>query len=157
MNKTKVVLLSNQATFSKVSDGSEGYDLTCCGYDVSKHGILKLALGVIVEPPKGYYFKLYVRGSMSKHQFRLGNGVGIMDYDYRGEWFLFLRHTPETFSDLHMDSGSLKRYAKIHFLGKRVGQAILCKRNETEIEFLHDVEELSTTERGAGHLGSSGQ
>lgn len=95
--------------------------------------------GLAFEVPAGYALMIYSRsGHGFKNDVRLSNCVGVIDSDYRGEVMVRLRS----------DSEPMQVKA-----GDRIAQAMLIKLPKVEIEV---VDELSTTERGAGGFGSTG-
>lgn len=107
--------------------------------NVVSPGASTFRTGLAFEVPAGYALMIYSRsGHGFKNDVRLSNCVGVIDSDYRGEVMVRLR----------TDSVPMKVYA-----GDRIAQAMLIKLPEVEIEV---VDELSTTERGAGGFGSTG-
>ncbi|KVP96891.1 hypothetical protein WJ97_13785 [Burkholderia ubonensis] len=98
--------------------------------------------GLVVEIPVGWRLDVYGRsGLWFKNRIRVGNCVGKIDHDYRGEVMVSLENTgTEPFVVKHHD---------------RIAQGEL---NEvTRVVFVEcDLEALSETERGAGGLGSTG-
>lgn len=163
----KVKKINNKATFQKASLQDVGYDLTAVGIEYKEDGRIVLDLGIQVEAPEGYYFEVVPRSSFSKSGFVLANSVGVIDPDYRGNWMMMIRYIPirdykrcgssDSFGVIAesytKDQLSKEEITEL-FLNKRVAQAILRKFNQhQEIEF---VEELSSTERGAGGFGSTG-
>ena len=97
--------------------------------------------GLTFEIPDGWVLKVYSRsGHGFKDGVRLVNAVGIIDADYRGELKV----------GLHNDHRS-KRFTVRH--GDRIAQAMLEPAPQHEIVV---VDELSSTERGAGGFGSTG-
>lgn len=98
--------------------------------------------GLVVEIPVGWRLDIYGRsGLWFKHRVRVGNCVGKIDHDYRGEVMVSLENTgTEDFTVNHHD---------------RIAQGEL--NVVTRVEFDEcSVEELSETERGDGGLGSTG-
>ena len=96
--------------------------------------------GLAVEVPDGHVLLIYSRsGHGFNHGLRLGNCVGILDSDYRGEVMVKLhndRHTPFSFET-----------------GDRIAQAMLVPVLRVTFEV---VDELTDTARGAGGFGSTG-
>ena len=96
---------------------------------------------VAFEVPEGFVLKVYSRsGHGFDHGARLVNSVGIVDSDYRGE----------VVARLHNDS----KEVFVVSLGDRVAQAVIEPAMRTVFEV---VDELSSTERGAGGMGSTGK
>lgn len=100
-----------------------------------------VSTGLAFEVPAGYVMLVYSR---SGHGFnkgvRLVNSVGVIDSDYRGELLI----------GLHNDSDAMFKVYK----GDRIAQAMLMPVPSVAIT---EVDELSTTERGAGGIGSTGK
>lgn len=83
---------------------------------------------------------VYPRSGLStKHGVTLANCVGVVDSDYRGEWFIpLINHGKQAFIVEH---------------GMRIAQLVPTRVLFPEIEV---CESLSETERGSGGFGSSG-
>ena len=103
--------------------------------------VVKVPLGFATAIPLGYVALLLPRSGVgSKHGLELNNTCGVIDADYRGEWFATLRTKDgERFS---------------WEAGERLLQMILVPVFTPELEV---VEQLATTQRGTGGLGSTGQ
>lgn len=102
--------------------------------------------GLAFEVPEGHVMLVFSRsGHGFKNGVRLANCVGVIDSDYRGEVMVKLHNdgefTPD--SDNHM----------IFFNGDRIAQAMIVPVQQVTFA---EVEELSSTDRGAGGLGSTG-
>lgn len=99
-----------------------------------------LPTGLAFEVPDGHVLLVYSRsGHGFKYGVRLANGTGVIDSDFRGELKLALRNDSDT--------------PFICWGGDRIAQGMLVPIPRCEIV---EVEELSTTERGEGGLGSTG-
>ena len=98
----------------------------------------KFSTGLRIEPPPGYYVEIVARSSLQNYGYMLGNGVGIIDPDYRGEVIV-----------------SLYKFREGDDLGLplRAVQMILRK---VEPAYLSLVTSLGRTDRGAGGFGSTG-
>lgn len=145
MEVIKVKFNHPDAIFKKAHDTDTGYDLKCVGYELKgDHGVL-LNLGVAVQPPKGYYFELVPRSSISHTPFIQHNGIGIIDEGYRGIIMMPLLLLDQN----HHRSNAVEYYFKT---GKACAQMILKKR---EVALIEQVTELSETVRGSGAFGSS--
>ncbi len=96
--------------------------------------------GLQFEVPEGWVMLVFSR---SGHGFnadvRLANCVGVIDSDYRGE--VAVKLTAD-------DTGYL-----VVKEGDRIAQAMLVPARQV---LLHEVDELSETERGEGGFGSTG-
>lgn len=97
--------------------------------------------GLAFEVPAGHAMMVYSRsGHGFKHGVRLANGTGVIDADYRGEVMVRLRN--DGAEPLVVEHGD------------RIAQAMVIQIpviNEIEV-----VDELSSTDRGAGGFGSTG-
>lgn len=101
----------------------------------------KIGLGIATEIPEGWMALLLPRSGVGfKHGLEVNNTVGVIDADYRGEWFASMR----------TKSGLAFSWAA----GERVLQAVLVPRYSGEVEW---VESVAETSRGTGGLGSTGQ
>ncbi len=155
----KIQKIHELATFDKAHDDDIGYDLTCVGVEVVE-GVIRLNLGIKVEPPGGYYFQIVPRSSFPKTGWTQANNVGIIDPGYRGEWKMNICTIP-----------MLAQVPSDKLIGHRVAQAILCKQYDHPKYVYHRevnetfgpgylsvavVNELSQTKRGEQGFGSSG-
>lgn len=108
------------------------------GLTVRGHSAIAIPTGLAFEIPEGYELQVRPRSSTL-----LKKGLqvipGTIDSDYRGEVFIIV-HNPKS----HPVSVGLN---------SRLAQAVLAETPKLEVEV---VEELSTTERGEGGLGSTG-
>lgn len=96
--------------------------------------------GLQFEIPYGYVMLVFSRsGHGFKNGVRLSNGTGIIDAGYRGELMVAL----------HNDGRARFKVAN----GDRIAQAMIVPRPVVEFT---EADELSTTERGDGGLGSTG-
>ncbi|MDX2469750.1 MAG: dUTP diphosphatase [SAR324 cluster bacterium] len=120
-----------------------GIDLTCMTIVIKTKDVFFFDCGISVEPPPGYYTQLVPRSSIYKQDFIMANSVGIIDQDYRGKIFMPMRY---------VGTGDGKK-AAMALVGHRVGQLILKKVEDYQIEI---VDSLSDTIRGEGGFGSSG-
>lgn len=117
------------------------YDVYAHSMERDYEGLVTYKLGFATEIPEGYMGVVVPRSNLSKYKWMLGNSVGIIDSDYRGEWMVKLRSFEGIYAPAPYDVGD--RIAQIYFM------PIL----QTEIE---EVDELSDTDRGAGGFGSTG-
>jgi len=101
--------------------------------------MVKLDAKFRMEIPVGYAAFIYPRSGIGSQGLVLKNLVGIIDADYRGNVFLTLTNTGDR--PMHVQKGD------------RVCQMIIQKIPTVRYEF---VQELSSTERGAGGFGSTG-
>ncbi len=68
------------------TEKSVGLDLAVrASMSIPAHEIARVPLGVLIEPPAGYWTMLVPRSSLHKKGLIPANGVGIIDPDYCGE------------------------------------------------------------------------
>lgn len=129
---------------TKATDGSAAYDLFAQERLIVWGAYTyKVPTGIAVEIPKGYVGLLFARSSLYKKSLTLANCVGVIDSDYRGEIVVLL--TPY---------GSDRYSKKIIEKGERFAQLLIVQHEDVEWE---EVDELSSTEREKGGLGSTGK
>ena len=164
--KTKTILLRNA---KKIYDGKFYQTSGCAGFDlryislpfkplilhskssgkkssgkepiVIPSGENKLVpTGLKMQIPDGFYLAIHPRSGLAlKHNITLGNAVGVVDSDYRGEIHVII-----------YNAGSRAFVIKE---GDRIAQAVLMKHEKVKFDF---VDELNETERGEGGFGSTG-
>ena len=128
--------------------GAAGMDLTATSTEFIDYGNqLKAYTGIAVEIPKGYVGLLFPRSSIVKTNNRLGNCVGVIDSDYRGE-ITFV------FDITNIDKELISDYDYNYKSRDRVGQLVILPFPKVELE---EVDELSDTERGIGGYGHTGK
>ena len=124
--------------------GSSGMDL-CAAIDnviiIPPFQRVYIPTGIAIELPIGYEAQVRPRsGLSSKHGITLVNCVGTIDSDYRGEIVVPLIN--------------LSNSAYSISPGERIAQMIIAKYEKVGIR---EVDELSTTQRGTGGFGSTGE
>ena len=140
--KIKIKKLHPEAIIpSYATQGDAGMDMTAITAQIDKSGLfIEYGTGLAVEIPEGYVGLIFPRSSIRKTELTLSNSVGVIDSGYRGE----IQFTFNKTSGL--DS---LRYR----VGDRIGQLVILPYPTIEpIE----VDELTSTERGEGGFGSSG-
>ena len=121
---------------SYAKPGDAGLDLTANNM-TREENFIEYGTGIAVEIPEGYVGLVFPRSSVSKKEnFYLKNSVGVIDSGYRGE--IKLRFNQ---SDSHYQAG------------EKVGQLLILPYPTIQLE---EVEELSSTDRGQGGFGSTG-
>ncbi len=121
---------------------SAGIDLfipTNVAESINPGYMTKIDTGIGFEMPEGYVGLIRPRGSA------LAKGLiinGTIDQDFRGQISLFITNA----------SGGLRHIEA----GKSYAQMILIKQDSSLYHEVEEVTELSTTERGTGMLGSTG-
>ena len=144
MQDVNVVKLRKNARLPRYgTEFSAGADLCACLEEpvTLQPGETKMIpIGISMEIPTGYAGLVFARSGLStKRHLAPANKVGVIDSDYRGEFFVpMLNHgsTPQTLED-----------------GERIAQLILMPY--LTARFL-EAETLSDTQRGQGGFGSTG-
>lgn len=119
--------------------------------------------GIAIEIPQGWVFYVAERGSTGSKG--ISRRCGVIDSGYRGEIFIALNNTsakPVIFAkedgpnlaDFLEENNLLHDDVTIYPQSKAIAQAMLLQVPHVEVE---EVEELGTSERGEGALGSSGK
>ena len=143
--KMKIKKLNERATVPTYgTDFAAGADLYSC-----EEGEITIApgetrfvhTGIALEIPQGYVGLVYARSGLStKRGLAPANKVGVIDCDYRGEIMVALYNHSSV--------------AQTLAVGERVAQIVFTKYDTAEFEV---VDELDSTERGAGGFGSTGR
>ena len=142
MEKVKIKRLHKDSVIPKYSKpGDAGLDLTATSKFYDDFDNVCYGTGLAIEIPEGHVGLLFPRSSISKTDLTLRNSVGIVDSNFRGEITL-------KFNNILMSS------CEPYNVKERIGQLIIMPYPTIEFE---EVEELSTTERGAQGFGSSGK
>ncbi len=127
------------------TDGSAGMDLSAC---IESPNTLEVGQKIVIPtgiaiqlPSNGYVALIFARSGLGiKHGITMSNGVGVIDSDYTGEikcGLVNLGDKPYTIQP-----------------GDRIAQMVFMP---IAIAKLVPVDELQTTERGSGGLGSTGK
>ena len=124
--------------------GDAGYDLYALNPYVIKPGeTAKVATGIVLEIPEGYYMEIVPRSGISSKTFlRIPNSPGIIDSGYRGEIIVLM-------NNISTDPFSIYTINR----GDKIAQMILRKLENYELE---EAEILSESERSDRGFGSSG-
>lgn len=100
----------------------------------------KIKTGIAMEIPNGYFGAIFARSGLATERgLYPANCVGVVDSDYRGEIIVAL-HNNSNVSQIITD-------------GDRIAQLVIVPY--LPIEF-NEVNDLNSTERGAGGFGSTG-
>lgn len=133
--------LNDKAIIPTIANkGDAGMDLTAISISITDngdYGYMEYSTGLAVEIPKGYCGLLFPRSSISNTGLILANSVGLIDSGYRGEIKLRFKYIAGT---------------KYYDVGDRVGQLVIMKLHNIQIE---EVNELASSERGEKGFGSS--
>jgi dUTP pyrophosphatase len=103
----------------------------------------RVGLGFSAAIPVGHIALILPRSGVgTKESLELNNTMGVIDADYRGEWVAWLR----------TKNGQKFNWNK----GDRLLQALILPVAISAVSDLKQVQELDTTDRGAGGFGSTG-
>lgn len=107
---------------------------------IAPHDTVLIPTGFATNIPHGYWGAIFARsGLASKQGLRPANCVAVIDEPYTGEWKV----------PLHNDTNE----PKVVKHGDRIAQFTLLPYYDIQ---LTEVNELDTTDRGAGGFGSTG-
>ena len=145
--KTKIILLRNAKEIYNdkfyATSGAAGFDLRYIGKEpivIHSRENKLVPTGLQMEIPDGFYLAIHPRSGLAvKYNITLGNAVGVVDSDYRGEIQAIIHNAGN--NDFVINEGD------------RIAQAVLMKHEKVKFDF---VEELNETERGEGGFGSTG-
>jgi len=142
--KIKIVNKSNHPLPMYGTAASAGVDLRA---NLTESITLKplarvlIKTGLFIELPIGYEAQVRPRSGLAyKHGITVLNTPGTIDADYRGEIGVIL-------VNLSNQDFEIKN-------GERIAQMVIAQHKQAEWNL---VEELSTTDRGAGGFGSTGK
>lgn len=141
--KVNIKKLNEKAIIPKYAKpGDMGMDVVATDYEfIPEYQCHVYHTGLAFEVPEGYGMLCFPRSSNRKTGAYLTNSVGVLDSGYRGELLLCYKNR---------DPQDLNPPYKI---GDRVAQLVIIPY--PLIEF-NEVDELSSTERGEGGFGSTG-
>ena len=160
-------------TYAKPGDA--GMDLTCVKIIYNaEDGCITYDTGIQMEIPEGHVGLLFPRSSLSKKDLILSNHVGVIDSGYRGNIMFKFKvdhdywcaSTDTQVFEEYLDAGLFGFYetkehehfghiveSSCYAIGERIGQILIMPYPTITFE---EVNELSSTERGAGGYGSTG-
>lgn len=125
---------------SKYSAGADLYACLESEVSIAPHATVMIPTGLAMELPVGYAGLIYARsGLASKKGLAPANKVGVVDSDYRGEVMVAL----------HNHSEQAQTVAD----GERIAQIVITPYLAANFVV---AEELSSTVRGEGGFGSTG-
>lgn len=126
------------------STGAAGWDLCACIAEpilIPPHTTVKIGTGLAFELPENYFGAIFARsGIATKQGLRPANCTGVCDYDYRGEYIVAMHNDSEETQIVHPD--------------ERIAQLVILPYLPVIFE---EVEDLDSTDRGAGGFGSTGK
>lgn len=147
--KVKIKKLHPDAVIPKYAhDSDAGLDLHCVHRGWDDYGNIVYMTGLAFEIPSGYVGLLFPRSSVCKKELSLTNSVGVIDSGYRGEVMMKFSNTENPREPYLYTEG------KVYEVGERIGQLIILPYPKIEFE---EATELSSSDRGEGGYGSTGQ
>lgn len=144
MNKLKIYYKDKKCKPVRAHPTDAGLDLKAAEDYTIPTTTMLVKTGVHVEIPEGYVGLIALRSGLSKENFYLANGVGIIDSDYRGEIMCAIRY-----NSLAYANKKIEKY-------QRIAQLIVVPCLIAD-EFVENLEDLSETERGEGGFGHTGK
>lgn len=139
----KIKILNENARIpAYATDGAAAFDLVSThGANITPDEAKVIGTGLTFEVPKEHVMLVFSRsGHGFNNGLRLANCVGVIDSDYRGEVKV----------KIHNDSNTTYQVKA----GERIAQAMIVPI--AIVKFMV-VDELSSTERGEGGIGSTGK
>ena len=137
-------LKENAVLPQRATPQSAGADLCACldaPVVIAPNETVMIPLGLCCQPSESECAMLVFprSGLASKYGITLANAVGVVDADYRGEWFVPLHNIGQ------------KEFTVTH--GMRIAQLVVMPVLFPEIA---EIAKVNSTERGANGFGSSG-
>lgn len=141
--KIEIVNKSNFDLPKYATEGSSGLDLRAfiqSPIEIKPLDRVLVPTGLYISIPRGYEGQIRGRSGLAlKHGITLGNGIGTIDSDYRGEiGVILINLSKETYT---INSGD------------RIAQLVFIKYIKSK---LIEVDLLNDTDRGKGGFGHSG-
>ena len=122
--------------------GDAGYDVYSIeSYRVAPGKRILVETGLYLEIPGGYVGLVKDRSSVAA--VGLHTLAGVIDSAYRGELKILLVNLAEEIMDIR--------------IGQKVAQLLVVPVYSMPIEYVDSLEDLTSTERGAGGFGSTGK
>lgn len=115
-------------------------------------GYFEYGTGLALEIPEGHVGLLLSRSSVTNTTLSLGNCLGLIDENFRGE--IKFRFRPLRQDMYGCDESYILATNIVYNVGERVGQLLVIPRPKATYD---EVEELSESDRGAGGFGSTGK
>ena len=143
----KIKILHPYGQPFRATAGSAGFDVRACAehfIPISPGETTLVPLGFSLELDAGYGAFLLPRSGLGhKHGIVLGNLVGLVDEDYKGQVFASVWNRSDEYGDGFIINP-----------GDRIAQMVVMPVWTGEFS---EVEELTETARGANGFGSTGQ
>lgn len=126
---------------TEYSAGADLYALLDSEVQIEPHQTLLIHTGISTEIPEGYCGLIFARSGMAtKRGLAPANKVGVIDADYRGEIMVALHNHTDNIATIQPN--------------ERIAQLAIVPFLKAEFE---ERNELSSTIRGNGGFGSTGQ
>lgn len=143
--KIKIKRLTESAKVPAAgSSRAAGYDIFADlenAVDITPGETKMIPTGIAMEIPDGYFGAVFARSGLAvRENLRPANCVGVVDSDYRGEFFIAL----------HNDGNAVRTVVP----GERIAQLVVIPYLSVSFE---ETERLEETARGAGGFGSTGK
>jgi dUTP pyrophosphatase len=157
----KIKRLHPEATIPTAGHADDAcFDLSALEHVTFQPGEIKLVrTGLALEIPPGHRVNVYVRSSTPiKKGLVLANGVGVIDYGYRGELYIQLMNVATKVIKPRYEEDETYGVLMPNALqkGDRVGQMELIVSIPTRDIIIQVVDDLATSGRGTGGIGSTG-
>lgn len=149
-------LSPNVLTPEYQTDGAAGFDLHALQDVVITPGETKLIkTGLAFEIPLGFEMQIRPRSGISlKTKLRVANSPGTVDADFRAEVCIIMTNTgTPSLENSHVGYTIGDDTICIN-AGDRIAQGVICPVYQASFE---EVDELSSTDRGAAAFGSTGK
>ena len=138
LNSTSQLFYSNHNHFHEGDAGLDLYALEEIEFNPGETKLIKF--GISCEPSDGKAYYLLPRSSISKTPLRMSNSIGLIDGGYRGE--------------IMAVCDNIKDYEYKLESGTRLFQIVSSDSSPITYEI---KDELTSTSRGSGGFGSTGQ
>lgn len=140
---------------TRMKEGDIGYDLYGMHINDIKRGVVYIGTGIAISPSDGYYVEIHARSSLHKDGWMLANSVGIIDQGYTGELILALVPIESFRNKVREQICYEEMISSLRdSLPCRLAQLLIRKKEDAEFVI---VDELKSTQRGNGGLGSTGK
>lgn len=170
--KIKFAKVNENAKIPSREKGNVGYDIYACFNEeaicIEPHTTKMIPTGLSSIIPDGYAIILKDRGSTGSKG--IPTACGVIDSNFRGEWFVALHNDTNNNIIIHKKDISKERIVELFpFVScnpetiyypyeKAITQAILIADIDSEIEEIdNETVENDKTNRGKGIIGSSGK
>ena len=158
MNKIKLGFkkLDPNAQLPKYAhEGDAGMDIFALeDVDLPRGVPTLIKTGLAAEIPDGYEIQVRSRSGLALKGVSVENAPGTIDSKYRGEIGVILAFRNDTLIPHTLDDGASKREWYPIKAGDKIAQLVLAPVTFADV---CEVEELSTTDRGACGFGSTGR